>query len=191
LGDPTWAEKMMLDQIQAVSGVLGLAPEVWMPTMVGRTACRGLDCQLHAEINKFFFDKLVANIKIGDTKVANTEKWDPSSWPKEAKGVGFYEAPRGALSHWIQIKDTKTANYQCIVPTTWNACPRDDKAGHGAYEMAMMDTKVQVPDKPLEIAKVIRSFDPCMACATHMYNTKGERIKTVTTDPYAATRMED
>ena len=61
----------------------------------------------------------------------------------------------------------------------------------GAYEMAMMDTKVQVPDKPLEIAKVIRSFDPCMACATHMYNTKGERIKTVTTDPYAATRMED
>ncbi|MBQ9614797.1 MAG: nickel-dependent hydrogenase large subunit [Selenomonadaceae bacterium] len=191
LGDPTWAEKMMLDQIQAVSGVLGLAPEVWMPTMVGRTACRGLDCQLHAEINKFFFDKLVANIKTGDTKVANTEKWDPSSWPKEAKGVGFYEAPRGALSHWIQIKDTKTANYQCIVPTTWNACPRDDKAGHGAYEMAMMDTKVQVPDKPLEIAKVIRSFDPCMACATHMYNTKGERIKTVTTDPYAATRMED
>ncbi len=191
LGELTWAEKMMMDQIQAVSDVLGLAPEVWMPTMVGRTACRGLDCQLNAEINKHFFDKLIANIKQGDTQVANTEKWDPSTWPKEAKGVGLYEAPRGGLSHWIVIKNGKTDNYQCVVPTTWNACPRDDAAGQGAYEQAMMDTKVQVPDKPLEIAKVIRSFDPCMACATHMYNTRGERIKTVTTDPYTATRMED
>ena len=191
LGEPTWAEKMMLDQIAAVSNVLGLAPEVWMPTMVGRTACRALDCQLAAEINKYYFDKLIANIKTGDTSVVNNEKWYPESWPKEAKGVGWYEAPRGALSHWICIKDMKVDNYQCIVPTTWNACPRDDTAGYGAYEKAMMDTQVKVPDKPLEIAKVIRSFDPCMACATHMYNAKGERIKVVTTDPYAATRMED
>lgn len=94
LGEPTWAEKMMLDQIDAVSKVLGLAPEVWLPTMVGRTAARGLDCQLNAEINKFFFDKLIANIKSGDTKTANMEKWDPSTWPKTAKGVGLYEAPR-------------------------------------------------------------------------------------------------
>ncbi len=191
LGEPTWAEKMMLDQINAVSTVLGLAPEVWMPTMVGRTACRALDCQLAAEINRYFFDKLIANLKTGDTSVANNEKWYPESWPKEAKGVGWYEAPRGALSHWICIKDAKVDNYQCIVPTTWNACPRDDSAGHGAYELAMMDTQVKVPDKPLEIAKVIRSFDPCMACATHMYNAKGERIKVVSTDPYSATRMED
>ncbi len=191
LPDPTWAEKMMLDQINAVSKVLGLAPEVWMPTMVGRTACRALDCQLSAEVNKYFFDKLIANLKTGDTSVMNNEKWYPETWPKEAKGVGLYEAPRGALSHWINIKDMKVDNYQCIVPTTWNACPRDDKAGNGAYEKAMMDTQVKVPDKPLEIAKVIRSFDPCMACATHMYNAKGERIKVVTTDPYAATQMED
>ena len=107
-----------------------------MPTMVGRTAVRGLEAQLSAEISKFFFDKLITNIKSGDTKVANTEKWDPSTWPKQAKGVGFYEAPRGALSHWCVIENGKIANYQAIVPTTWNACPRDDAAGHGAYELA-------------------------------------------------------
>lgn len=190
LGEPTWAEKMMLDQIQAVSGVLGLAPEVWLTTMVGRTAARALDCQLNAEINKFFFDKLIANIKSGDTAVANTEKWYPETWPKSCKGVGLYEAPRGALSHWIDIKDGKTDNYQCIVPTTWNACPRDEKAGHGAYELAMMDTHVAVPDKPLEIVKVIRSFDPCMACATHMMNANGEKICVVSTDPYAGMTVE-
>lgn len=191
LGELTWAEQMMVDQIEAVSKVLGLAPEVWMPTMVGRTACRGLDCQVAAEINKFFFDKLIANLKAGDTQVANMEKWDPASWPKECKGVGLYEAPRGALSHWIYIKDGKTDNYQCLVPTTWNSCPRDSKAGQGAYELAMMDTHVAIPDKPLEIAKVIRSFDPCMACATHMYNSKGERITTMTTDPYSGTKVEN
>ena len=190
LGEPTWAEKMMLDQIDAVSKVLNLAPEVWLPTMVGRTAARGLDCQLNAEINKFFFDKLIANIKAGDTKVANSEKWDPSTWPKTAKGVGLYEAPRGGLSHWIVIKNGKTDNYQCVVPTTWNACPRDDKAGHGAYEMAMMETQVKDPSKPLEIVKVIRSFDPCMACATHMFNAKGEQIGVLTTDPYSGTHVE-
>ena len=185
LGDLTWAEKMMVDQVDALSNVLGLAPEVWLPTMVGRTAARGLDAQLAAEINKFFFDKLIANIKSGDTTVSNMEKWNPETWPAESKGVGLYEAPRGALFHYINIKDGKTDNYQCIVPTTWNSCPRDSQAGQGAYELAMMDTHVAVPDKPLEIAKVIRSFDPCMACATHMFNSKGESIGVMTTDPYS------
>ncbi|WP_298592713.1 nickel-dependent hydrogenase large subunit [uncultured Mitsuokella sp.] len=191
LPEPTWAEKMMLDQIAAVSKVLALAPEVWLPTMVGRTAARALDAQLAAEVNKFFFDKLIANIKTGDTRMANAEKWDPSSWPKEAKGVGLYEAPRGALSHYIVIKDGKTANYQCVVPTTWNACPRDAVSGHGAYELAMMDTHVGIPDKPLEIARVVRSFDPCMACSTHMFNAAGEKIRVFTTDPYAGIKVDE
>lgn len=190
LPDMTWAEKMMVDQIEAVSKVLGLAPEVWMPTMVGRTACRALDCQLNAEVEKFFFDKLIANIKSGDTQVASMEKWDPSTWPKKAVGVGIYEAPRGGLSHWVTIENGKITNYQCIVPTTWNACPRDDKAGHGAYELAMMDTKVKIADKPLEIVKVVRSFDPCMACATHLFNEKGEKINVVTTDPYGGMHVD-
>ena len=171
LPQPTWAEKMMLDQIAAVSSVLGVPAETWMPTMVGRTACRALAAQVAAEINKFFFDKLIENLKTGDTTTMNNEKWEPDTWPKECMGVGLYEAPRGALSHWTVIKDKKID-------------PRDDTAGHGAYELAMMDTHVADSNKPLEIAKVVRSFDPCMACATHMYNAKGEEINVISTDPY-------
>ncbi len=184
LPDPTWAEQMMLKQIEVVSTVLGVPAHVWMPTMLGRTACRCLDAQLAAEVNKFFFDKLIANLKTGDTTTMNNEKWTPDTWAPECMGVGLYEAPRGGLSHWVCIKDGKIDNYQCIVPTTWNACPRDDKAGHGAYELAMMTTHVADPTKPLEIPKVIRSFDPCLACATHMYNAKGEEIHIISTDPY-------
>jgi Ni,Fe-hydrogenase I large subunit len=191
LGDLTWAEQMIVDQIDAVTKVLGVPAEAWLPSTVGRTAARALDAQLQAEISKFFFDKLVANIKSGDTRVVNNDKWDPSTWPKEAKGVGFYEAPRGALSHWVVIKDGKVANYQAVVPTTWNACPRDDAAGHGAYEMSMMDTPVKIADKPLEIVKAVRSFDPCMACSTHLFNAKGEKIRVVTTDPYAGVRVDE
>ena len=184
LGTPTWAEKMMLDQIAAVSGVLGVPAETWLPTMVGRTACRALDAQLAAEINKFFFDKLIANLKTGDTTTMNNEKWYPDTWAKECHGVGLYEAPRGGLSHWVVIKDGKVDNYQCVVPTTWNACPRDDKEGHGAFEAAMIDTHVADSNKPLEVARVVRSFDPCMACATHMYNAKGEEVSVFSTAPH-------
>ena len=191
LGDLTWAEQMIVDQVDAVTNVLGVPPETWLPSTVGRTAARALDAQLQAEISKFFFDKLIANIKSGDTRVVNNDKWDPSTWPKEAKGVGFYEAPRGGLSHWVVIKDGKVANYQAVVPTTWNACPRDDVAGQGAFEQAMMDTPVKIPDKPLEIVKAVRSFDPCMACATHLFNAKGEKIRVVTTDPYAGVRVDE
>ena len=81
------------------------------------------------------------NIKNGDTNTANVDKWEPSTWPKEVKGVGFAEAPRGALGHWLQIKDTKIDNYQCIVPTTWNGSPRDSKGGIGAFEASLMNTK--------------------------------------------------
>ncbi len=182
--EPTWAEKMVVDQIEAVSKVLNLTPEVWLPTMVGRTAVRGLEAQLYAYINKYYFDKLVKNIRNGDTAVANTVKWDPAAWPKEAKGVGLHEAPRGALSHWVVIKDSKIVNYQAVVPTTWNACPRDSKAGYGAYEASMIDTKVKITDKPLEVLKVIRSFDPCLACATHLYDVEGKELSVVHTDPY-------
>ena len=190
LGDLTWAEQMIVDQIDAVTKVLNVPVEAWLPSTVGRTAARALDAQLQAEISKYFFDKLVANIKSGDTRVVNNDKWDPSTWPKEAKGVGLYEAPRGALSHWAVIKDGKIAHYQAVVPTTWNACPRDDAEGHGAYEMSMMDTPVKVADKPLEIVKAVRSFDPCMACSTHLFNAKGEKIRVVTTDPYAGVTVD-
>ena len=182
---PNWAEKMMVDQVDAISKLLNVAPEVWLPSTLGRTITRGLDAQLNACMNKYFFGKLIKNIANGDTDTANTTKWDPSTWPtEEVKGVGLYEAPRGALSHWVAIKDKKCSNYQAVVPTTWNACPRDEVAGQGAFERAMMDTAVKIPEKPLEIVKAIRSFDPCIACATHLYDAKGRTISTVNTDPY-------
>lgn len=181
---PTWVENMMVGQIDAVSKMLNLPPEKWLLSTVGRTLTRGLEAQVFAYVNKYFLDKLLNNIKAGDTTVANMAKWDPSSWPKEAQGVGLHEPPRGGLSHWVVIKNGRTANYQAIVPSTWNACPRDSKAGYGAYELGMIDTKVKVPEKPLEILKVIHSFDPCLACATHLFNSEGKPIAVVNTDPF-------
>jgi hydrogenase large subunit len=111
--------------------------------------------------------------------MANTDKFDPESWPAEAKGVGFSEAPRGALAHWIQIKDKKIANYQLVVPTTWNASPRDGKGARSAYEAALVDTPVHDPKLPLEILRTIHSFDPCLACSVHIYDEEGKHISRV------------
>ena len=182
---PNWAEKMMVDQVDAVSKLLNLPPEKWLPSTLGRTVARGLDAQVNAAMSKYFFDKLVQNIGAGDTDIANVTKWDPSSWPtSELKGVGLYEAPRGALSHWVAITNRVCSNYQAVVPTTWNACPRDDVAGQGAFERCMMDTSVKNPEKPLEIVRAIRSYDPCLACATHLYDAKGKTLSITNTDPY-------
>lgn len=181
---PTWAEQMVVDQIEAVSRVVGAPPEAWLPTTLGRTAVRGLEAQLYAYINKYFFEKLIKNIRAGDTSVMNSAKWDPSTWPKEARGIGVHEAPRGALGHWVIIKNGKVENYQAVVPTTWNGCPRDDTAGHGPYEKSMIETKVKDAEKPLEILKAIRSFDPCIACATHLYDAEGKELGVFNTDVY-------
>lgn len=182
---PNWAEQMMVNQVDAVSKMLNLPPEKWLVSTLGRTVARGLDAQLNACMNKYFFDKLIKNINDGDTDTASVTKWDPSSWPKtELRGVGIYEAPRGALSHWIVINDRVCSNYQAVVPTTWNSAPRDERAGQGAFEKSMMDTAVKIPEKPLEIVKAVRAFDPCLACATHLYDAKGKTISTVNTDPY-------
>ncbi len=173
---PTWVDEMIVQQIDTVSKVLGAPPEVWMPTTVGRTAARGLEAQVAASINYYFMKQLIDNIKGGDTSVANTEKFDPQKWdPTEYKGVGMTEAPRGALSHWVVIKDRKIENYQAIVPTTWNVSPRlDHSSERSAYEAAMMDTEVKVTEQPLEILRTIHSFDPCLACSTHIYDATGK-----------------
>ncbi len=182
---PNWAEKMMVDQVDAISKLLNVAPETWLPSTLGRTVARALDAQLNACMNKYFLDKLIKNIDAGDTDTADVTKWDPSSWSKgELRGVGLYEAPRGALSHWIVINDRVCSNYQAVVPTTWNSCPRDEVAGQGAFEKSMMDTAVKIAEKPLEIVKAVRSFDPCIACATHLYDAKGKTLSVVNTDPY-------
>ncbi|OMG53143.1 hydrogenase 2 large subunit [Azonexus hydrophilus] len=146
---------------------------------LGRTAARGLETAYCVKLQSREFDKLMTNLKAGDLNTANIEKWDPSSWPKEAKGVGFTEAPRGALGHWIKIKDTKIDNYQCVVPTTWNGGPRDHKGQIGAFEASLMDTPVAKADEPLEILRTLHSFDPCLACSTHVMSPDGQEMTTV------------
>ena len=146
---------------------------------LGRTAARGLETLWAAEQLKADYDQLVANIKGGNSATANTEKWEPSTWPAAAKGAGFCEAPRGALGHWIDIRAGKIANYQCVVPTTWNASPRDAAGAIGAYEASLLGVPMANPSKPLEILRVIHSFDPCLACATHVIGDDGEELTRV------------
>ncbi len=146
---------------------------------LGRTAARGLETQLVANWTMEFYNTLMTNIKNGDERMANTEKRDPSTWAKECKGVGYMEAPRGALAHWIVIKDGKTANYQQVVPSTWNASPRDPSGQMSAYEATLIGTPVADPEQPLEIIRTIHSFDPCIACAVHLYDEHGKHISKV------------
>ena len=146
---------------------------------LGRTAARGLETKLVAGWTMEFYNTLMSNIKNGDSRMANSENLDPSTWASESKGVGYMEAPRGALAHWVVIKDRKVANYQQVVPSTWNASPRDPKGIMSAYEACLIGTPVADPELPLEIIRTIHSFDPCLACAVHLYDEHGKHISQV------------
>jgi hydrogenase large subunit len=143
---------------------------------LGRTAARGLETKLVCNWALEFYQQLLSNIKNGDSRTQNNVKWDPESWPKQAKGIGLVEAPRGALSHFIVIEDKKIANYQLVVPTTWNASPRDLKGQRSAFEESLIGTPVADPKIPLEVLRTIHSFDPCLACAVHVYDENGTYI---------------
>ena len=124
-----------------------------------------------------WYNQLMANIKAGDVKTFNDKLWEPSSWPKLAKGVGYMEAPRGALAHWIVIKDGKIDNYQAVVPSTWNAGPARRRPGkEGPYEAALKGHKLHDPKQPIEILRTIHSFDPCIACAVHVTDPQGDEL---------------
>jgi hydrogenase large subunit len=146
---------------------------------LGRTAARGLETKLIAYWMKEFYDELLANIKAGDTRTFTQEKWDPDTWPETAEGVGLSEAPRGALAHWIRIKDKKIDNYQLVVPSTWNASPKDHQGQRSSYEESLIGTPVANLEQPLEILRTIHSFDPCLACAVHLYDPEGKHLQQV------------
>jgi hydrogenase large subunit len=144
---------------------------------LGRTAARTLETKIIADTMQTWYDHLVANIKAGDTRTFNETLWSPSSWPKQARGVGYMEAPRGALAHWIVIENRKIANYQAVVPSTWNAGPRDPQGQPGPYEAALQDNHTLHDAKaPVEILRTIHSFDPCIACAVHVTDPDGEEL---------------
>ncbi len=172
-------QKEAKDAVDGVLKKLGVGPEALFSTL-GRTAARGIDCLLIAQETPKWLDQLIDNIGKGDYAAHNGEKWDPATWPNEASGYGWHEAPRGALGHWIRIKDQKILNYQAVVPSTWNASPRDAKGLKGPYEAALVGTPVADPNKPLEILRTIHSFDPCLACAVHVLDARGNETMKVT-----------
>jgi hydrogenase large subunit len=144
---------------------------------LGRTAARTLETKIVADALQGWFDALIANIKAGDTKTFNQTLWEPSTWPKKCQGAGFMEAPRGALGHWIVIENGRIANYQAVVPSTWNAGPRDPQGQPGAYEAALAhNTELLDPKQPVEILRTIHSFDPCIACAVHLSDENGTEM---------------
>jgi hydrogenase large subunit len=170
--------KEITEQINFVLKTLDV-PVTALFSTLGRTAARGLEAQWAAGKMRYFMDKLIANIKSGNLVTANVSKWDPETWPASVKGVGFTEAPRGALGHWLKIENTKIANYQCVVPTTWNGSPRDEQGNIGAFEAALMNTKVARAEEPVEILRTLHSFDPCLACSTHIIGPDGEELTQV------------
>jgi hydrogenase large subunit len=166
------------ETIDSVLKKLGV-PVTALFSTLGRTAARGIEAAYCADLQLAQFNQLMANCKAGNTATANVEKWDPSTWPKEAKGAGFTEAPRGALGHWVRIKDGKIDNYQCVVPTTWNGSPRDHKGQIGAFEASLMNTPLAKADQPLEILRTLHSFDPCLACSTHVMSPDGQELTSI------------
>jgi hydrogenase large subunit len=143
---------------------------------MGRTAARALECKILADEMPKWFASLTAAIQAGDVTTSNRERWEPSSWPTRSQGVGFVEAPRGSLAHWIVIDQGLIENYQAVVPTTWNAGPRDAEGVSGPYESALKGQTIFDTKQPLEILRTIHSFDPCLACAVHVVTPDGAEL---------------
>jgi len=126
------------------------------------------------------FNNLIANIKSGDEETVAPYVIDKN---KEYKGRGMGDVPRGMLSHWIRIKNGVVENYQAVVPSTWNASPKDAKGQHGPYEADLIGLKIEDLTKPQEIIRIIHSYDPCIACAVHVMDTKGNKLSEYKVDP--------
>jgi hydrogenase large subunit len=161
--------------VDLVLGELGVGPEALFSTL-GRVAARGIETLVVAEQLDAWIDELAGNIGRGNLAIHNGERWDPSTWPVEAEGWGSTEAPRGALGHWVHIRDGKIANYQAVVPSTWNGSPRDARDQRGPYEASLIDTPVEDPERPVEVLRTVHSFDPCMACAVHVVDARGREV---------------
>jgi Ni,Fe-hydrogenase I large subunit len=167
--------KRVQEVVNSVLKTLGVGPAALFSTL-GRIAARGIETLVTAEQIPLWLDQLAANMKKGDLKTHSGEKWDPAEWPSEAQGYGMHEAPRGALGHWVKIRNQKIENYQCVVPGTWNGSPRDAKNQRGPYEEALIGTPVANIEQPVEILRTVHSFDPCMACAVHVVDAEGKEV---------------
>ncbi|MEJ2056930.1 MAG: nickel-dependent hydrogenase large subunit [Desulfofustis sp.] len=162
-----------LDLVSKIAGTK-VGPDALFGTL-GRHAARAVRCSLMADLTLKHWGMLVDNIGSGDLEIFN-----PPTFPKgEQKGVGLHEAPRGLLSHWIVIQDGKIKNYQAVVPSTWNAGPRDAQDQLGPYEASLLENPIADPERPLEVLRTVHSFDPCIACAVHMLDPEGREVMKV------------
>jgi quinone-reactive Ni/Fe-hydrogenase large subunit len=167
--------------VNAVDGLLartGLPLEALFTTL-GRTAARMLQTVLVGQASLQTFDALLVNIQSDQSTYVKPEI-DPD---RVYEGYSMIEAPRGMLSHWIRIKDAKVENYQAVVPTTWNAGPVDANGKMGPYEASLIGLKLEDPTKPLEVIRIIHSFDPCMACSVHVMDYKKHTLGQFKIDP--------
>ncbi len=162
-----------LSLVSSVAGVT-VGPEVLHSTL-GRHVARAVRASMLSDLALKHWDLLVDNIGKGDLEIFNKPVFPQG----EQRGYGIHEAPRGALSHWIVIRDGKIKNYQCVVPSTWNAGPRDSEGEPGPYEASLVGNPVADAEKPLEVLRTIHSFDPCIACAIHMVNANGQEMSKV------------
>jgi len=144
------------------------------PGAVARHAARALETKMVVDACYKWTDQLLTEMTKPNFKIHDTDHWEP---PENGNGVGFYEPPRGALGHWINIKNKKIENYQCIVPSTWNASPRCNRKIRGQYEEALIGAPVPDPDNPINVVRIVRSFDPCLACAIHLIDPQTNEIK--------------
>ena len=163
---------LALAKVSALAGVHA-TPDMLQSTL-GRHAARAIRAAMLAELAQKHWQLLVDNIAKGDFVVHNQPVFNG-----ETEGVGTHEAPRGTLSHWVVVKDAKIKNYQAVVPSTWNASPRDRSGAHGPYEAALLRTPLARPEEPLEVLRTVHSFDPCMACACHAFDPSGREIAKV------------
>jgi Ni,Fe-hydrogenase I large subunit len=165
-------------EINTVLTRLGLGPAALFSTL-GRVAARGVETLLTARKMTDWITELQANLNSGNLAIHEPSKWNPSSWPTDAQGWGATEAPRGALGHWIQIRNGRIENYQAVVATAWNGAPRDGQGQRGVWEEALIGTPITDPQRPVEVLRTIHSFDPCMACSVHIVDGRGRGITRV------------
>lgn len=164
--------------VDKVLSNLGVGPEALFSTL-GRIAARAIEAQVIVESMNMWVQGLADNMARRDYRIQDNSKWEPASWPKDCMGAGFHEAPRGSLGHWVHINNGSIVNYQCVVPSTWNAGPRDAEGRPGPYEAALVGTPVAKLDQPLEILRTLHSFDPCMACAVHVVDAMKREVTRV------------
>ncbi len=138
---------------------------------LGRTAARGLETIAVGDAMEGWVDELIANIKNGDTAT-----YQPYDMPDSAMGVGLNDVPRGALGHWVRIEDQKIANYQYVVPSTWNLGPRCAADKKSPVEEALIGTPIADAKRPLEVLRTVHSFDPCIACAVHVIDPASNNV---------------